>query len=466
MSAEPAAPPRWRDVFRGSQGRLIVGLLVLETLFALHFLTVATVMPAVLDDLGDISLYGASFWAASLMQLAVIPIASAAVDRYGPRGVLLVIGIVYPCGLLVAAFAPAMLFVVFGRMLQGVAAGAGYALSIGVVAKQMPEAHRARILALLATTWILPGLLGPGVGALLVSTVGWRWAFAAPLPVLAICLLLILPALRVIENDRGASIPVRRSLLLAIGGIALFASLTFPSPVTLAIGAAGAVLAWRGLRALTPPGTFRARPGPPAAAAAAFLSSVTFAAADSFVSLMLTDVRGLSIAAVGIGFTFQTFAWTIGSWWQSRQVERRPLGRIVTIGTVIMACGFGIAATGLVHAIPIEVAYVGWVAAALGMGIVFPTIPLAAMEAAEAGRESSDLSPTLLMDMTGVAVGQGFGGIALANAVAIGLGVAVGLGGAFATTGVAAVLLLLVAPRIPDRRRRAAATSGATPAPA
>ena len=94
----------------------------------------------------------------------------------------------------------------------------------------------------------------------------------------------------------------------------------------------------------------------------------------------------------------------------------------------------------------------GWVAAALGMGIVFPTIPLAAMEAAEAGRESSDLSPTLLMDMTGVAVGQGFGGIALANAVAIGLGVAVGLGGAFATTGVAAVLLLLVAPRIPGPR--------------
>ena len=44
--------------------------------------------------------------------------------------------------------------------------------------------------------------------------------------------------------------------------------------------------------------------------------------------------------------------------------------------------------------------------------------------------------------------------------------VAVGLGGAFATTGVAAVLLLLVAPRIPDRRRRAVATSVATPSPA
>jgi MFS family permease len=448
-------PPRWRDVLHGRQGRMIVGLLGLETLFAVHFLTVATVMPAVLEDLGDISLYGASFWAASLMQLAAIPIASAAVDRFGARRPLYVLTGVYTCGLLVAALAPAMLFVVGGRVLQGLAAGAAYALSIGIVAKQVPEEHRARVLALLATTWILPGLLGPGVGALLVETVGWRWAFAAPLPVLVICLILLVPPL----TDGAATdtpIPWRRSMLLALGGTALFASLTYLSPVTAIIGIAGAVAGWLGLRALIPPGTLRARRGPPAAAAAAFLSSVTFVTADSFVSLMLTEVRGLSIAAVGIGFTMQTFAWAGGSWWQSRQVERRSLGAIVVIGTTIMAVGFAVAATGLIHAVPIAVAYVGWVAAAGGMGIVFPTIPLSAMEAAGAGREASDLSPTLLMDMSGVAVGQGLGGIALANAVAIGLGIAVGLAGAFAVTGAAAVLLVLIAQRIPDRAARAA----------
>ncbi len=446
----PATPPRWRDVLRGSQGRLIVGLLVLEVLFALHFLTVATVMPAVLDDLGDISLYGASFWAASLMQLAAIPVASGAVDRFGPRRPLLVVAAVYTAGLLVAAFAPAMVFVVLGRMLQGIAAGGGYALSIGVVAKNMPQAHRARILALMATTWILPGLLGPSVGAILVETIGWRYAFLAPLPVLAVCLILILPRLGDVRAGHDAELPVRRALELALGGLALFGALTYPSIGTGVVGVAGGIVLWRGLHALVPEGTFRARPGPPAVAAAAFLSSMTFAAADSFVSLMLTDVRGLTIGAVGVGFTLQTFAWTIGSWWQSRQVERRRLGTLVTIGAAIMVTGFAIASTGLSVSVPIGVAYVGWVAAALGMGIVFPTIPLAAMGVAEAGREASDLSPTLLMDMSGVAVGQGFGGSALTNAVAFGLGIAVGLGGAFLTTGIAAVLLLIVAPRIPD----------------
>jgi MFS family permease len=465
------SPPRWRDVLRGPQGRLIVGLLVLEILFALHFLTVATVMPAVLADLGDISLYGASFWAASLTQLAVIPIASAAVDRYGARRPLIIVAAIYTAGLLVSAAAPAMGWVVLGRMLQGIAAGSGYALSIGVVAKQMPRAHRARIMALMATTWILPGLLGPPLGALLVSTVGWRWAFIAPLPVLAVCLAMILPPLRDVGAGADTTMPVRRAAELAIGGFTLFASLTYPSPITIPIGLVGAVVAWRGLRALVPPGTFRAAPGPPAAAAAAFLSSVTFSAADSFVSLMLTEVRGLSIAAVGVGFTLQTVAWTAGSWWQSRQVERRTLGSLVVLGTIIMAVGFGIAATGLSTSVPIEIPYVGWVAAALGMGIVFPTIPLSAMGAAEAGREASDLSPTLLMDMSGVAVGQGLGGVALTNAVALGLGIAVGLGGAFLTTGVAAIVLIWIAPRIPDLVRSAAGrtqgggTAGTAPGP-
>jgi MFS family permease len=434
---------------------MLVGLLGLETLFAVHFLTVATVMPAVLDDLGDISLYGASFWAASLLQLAAIPIASAAVDRFGARRPLHMLTVVYALGLLVAALAPAMVFVVAGRALQGLAAGAAYALSIGIVAKQIPEHQRARVLALLATTWILPGLLGPGVGALLVETVGWRWAFVAPLPVLVICLILLVPPL----TDGATTdtpIPWRRTMLLALGGTALFTSLTYLSPVTVVVGILGAIAGWFGLRALIPPGTLSARRGPPAAAAAAFLSSVTFVTADSFVSLMLTEVRGLSIAAVGIGFTMQTVAWAGGSWWQSRQVERRSLGTIVVIGTSIMAVGFAVAATGLIEAVPIGVAYVGWVAAAGGMGIVFPTIPLSAMEAAGPGREASDLSPTLLMDMSGVAVGQGLGGIALANAVAVGLGIAVGLAGAFAVTGVAAVLLLLIAGRIPDRAARAA----------
>jgi MFS family permease len=143
-SATTAQPPPWRDVFRGSQGRLIVGLLVLETLFALHFLTVTTVMPAVLDDLGGLALYGWSATAASLAQIAAIPIAGAAVDRYGPKLVLVIVAIAYTAGMLITATAPEMIVVAIGRFFQGLAAGGAYALSLAIMAKALPERHRWR----------------------------------------------------------------------------------------------------------------------------------------------------------------------------------------------------------------------------------------------------------------------------------------------------------------------------------
>src|SRR6185295_19682044 len=107
-ATQPASPPSWRDVLHGPHGRLVVGLLVLETLFALHFMTVVTIMPAVLDDLGHLALYGWSFTAASLGQLGVIPIAGAAVDRFGPRALTIAVAIVYAAGLTIAATAPSM----------------------------------------------------------------------------------------------------------------------------------------------------------------------------------------------------------------------------------------------------------------------------------------------------------------------------------------------------------------------
>ena len=64
------APPPWREVFAGARGRLTTGLLLLEALVAIQILVVATVMPAVRDDLGGLQLYGWTFSASGLGQFA------------------------------------------------------------------------------------------------------------------------------------------------------------------------------------------------------------------------------------------------------------------------------------------------------------------------------------------------------------------------------------------------------------
>jgi MFS family permease len=204
----PAAPARWREVFTGGFGRLTLGLFLLEILAAVQALVVAAIMPAVSRDLGGLRLYGWAFSAAALATVLTIPIAGQVVDRIGPRKPLVVLLGVLAGGTLVAGLAPSMPILVAGRFLQGAGAGAQYAVGLGTVAKTYPENLRARVLALLSAAWVVPGLVGPAYGALLATTVGWRWAFFSVLPLMALAGWMVYPPMARlgISERRGISL--------------------------------------------------------------------------------------------------------------------------------------------------------------------------------------------------------------------------------------------------------------------
>ena len=103
----------------------------------------------------------------------------------------------------------------------GSGGGGLYALSLGAVAKAFPDRLRPRVMALLATIWILPGLVGPPFAALLATTVGWRWAFAAPVPLVH---RLGLRA-RVDAHRRLARLAWPLWLYVSVSGVAIYAIL-------------------------------------------------------------------------------------------------------------------------------------------------------------------------------------------------------------------------------------------------
>jgi hypothetical protein len=167
-------------VFAGARGRLTTGLLILEALVAVEILVVAAFLPAVQRDLHGLQLYGWNYAALTLASFGAVPIAGRLTDRLGPRSVLgAAIGI-YGVGLVLAATAPSMLVLVIARFVQGIGGGGLYVVSLATVAKTYPERIRPRVMALLASMWILPGLLGPPVGAVIAETVGWRWVGRGP----------------------------------------------------------------------------------------------------------------------------------------------------------------------------------------------------------------------------------------------------------------------------------------------
>jgi hypothetical protein len=100
--------------------------------------------------------------------------------------------------------------------------------------------------------------------------------------------------------------------------------------------------------------------------------------------------------------------------------------------------------------VPVVVAYLGWAIGSVGMGIVWPTIPLAVMAEVEEGREAGELSSTILMDYLGVGLGAGLAGASIALADAGTISIEAGFAGAFAIGIVAAMLLALVARRLPE----------------
>jgi MFS family permease len=277
--------------------------------------------------------------------------------------------------------------------------------------------------------------------------------FVVPVPVLAVCAILIFPALRGIRPEvEAAEIPIRWSVQMAVGAGLILCGLALVNIWSVVLSIIGAVLIAPAAKHILPRGMLRARPGLPAAAAGMFLLSFAFIAADTFVPLMLTQLRGLSLGEAGFVITVSTVTWAAGSLYQSRVATSKPLGRLEFTGASFLAIGIVVMAVVGLTQVPVWIAYIAWMITGLGMGIAFPTLPLSVMTETDEGHEAGQLSSTLLMDTTGMAFGSGIGGIFVAFAGAATAGAAglrLGLLGAFGIALIAALLLMAVAKRIP-----------------
>ena len=139
---------------------LTAGLVLTITFVASEALAVVTVMPVVARDLGGLRLYGWVFSGFMLGSVVGIVAAGREADRRGPA-VPFVAGVVlFGCGLAVAGLAPSMGVLVAGRVMQGIGAGAVPSVAYATIGRSLPEELRARMMAVLSTAWVVPGLAG------------------------------------------------------------------------------------------------------------------------------------------------------------------------------------------------------------------------------------------------------------------------------------------------------------------
>jgi MFS family permease len=446
---------------------LTIGLVLTITFIASEALAVVTIMPVVARDLGGLSLYGWVFSAFMLGNVVGIVVAGRQADRFGPARPFVGGLALFCAGLAIAGLAPTMDVLICGRALQGIGAGAVPAVAYVAIGRSLPEQLRARMMAVLSTAWVLPGMIGPAVSAAVASLFGWRAVFLGLLPLVAVTGSLAMPALIRLGRQRPAEsepIPGARTEHKLTDGLATAAGAGLVlGGLTLAAGSSqvlvgagllvtGLVVIGRSLRRLLPAGTFSARRGLPAVILSRGLLTFTFFGADAYVTLTITTVRHHSPALAGLAVTGSTLAWTAGAWLQSRLNGRWEARRLVGTGLAIIVTGLAVMALVLLPAVPVYVSIAAWTVAGFGIGMAYAPISLLMLREAPAGREGWASASLSLADVLGTALGIGTGGAAVTAATAHGWTLAAGVGAAFAIAGVGAVALALASRRLPSSR--------------
>lgn len=395
----------------------VVGIVSLITVVATEAMAVSTVMPLVEDDLGAIGLYGWVFSGFYLGNLVGIVLGGRAADRVRPVLPLMVGVCVFTAGLVVGGLAPSMAVLVLGRVLQGLGAGVVPAVAYVCVARGLPQVLHPRMFAVMSTAWIVPSLVSPLLASTVATTFGWRWVFLGLVPVTVAVLGLGVRSLRRIEApaEPDGSRRVGAALLLAAGAGLLLAALMSTHVWFAVLGAvAGLGVLLPSLRSLTPPGTLRAAPGVPAAVLTRGVLTLSFFAADAFISLALTDARGASTRYAGLVLAASSLTWTIGSWAQARWIVPWGAPRLERIGGVLLACGLVGLAVCLHPSVPLWCWFIASAMAGGGIGTAYSPLSVVTLAGATEGREGAATSALQLTDVLGISIGTGLGGVVVA----------------------------------------------------
>ena len=418
-----------------------------EFVAAIQVSIVAAIMPAVSHDLHGIAFYGLVFSGYSLAGLAATPLAGYLADRYGPGRPLAITTAVFVAGSVLCGLAPRMALLAAARVVQGWGGAALYTIAYGAIAKAYPESGRARMLALLAAVWVVPGLVGPGFAAIVTETIGWRWCFFSLLPIVAVAFVMAYPDL--VKLGRGGAQgapPWQWPVVLAAGTGLLVTGLAERPPVGLVLDLIGLALFVPAVRRVLPVGTFRLQPGLPATVMAGLLVYLAFYVGFNFLPLLITQYSHRSLLEAGFAVTAVNLTWPIGSWWQATVAERYSKRLLTGVSSLVLGLSL-VAVCLVVVGLPLPAAYVAWAIGGAAVGAGSQALYLIAAESAPQGNETLAIAALMTTNRLGISLGTGLGGALIATAAASG-SLNIGLGSIFGLAAVAGLAAAVLARRM------------------
>ncbi|MFJ2880754.1 MFS transporter [Streptomyces sp. NPDC086796] len=395
----PDLPPLGSEAAEGLFSRTY--LAATSSFAAVMFLTglaalaVVPTLPTAAQDLDGVSLFplvAGCFVAASLLGGVL---GGHWADRAGAHRPLAVGMVLAVVTLLVSAASTSIWQLAAGRFVDGVAGGMIAVAINAAIGQAYPDRLQPRALALMSACWIIPSLVGPPLAGLVAEWWSWRVVFyglaaLTALPALAVVAVLRGHSWRAAPAPSEESTP-RPALMVAVAvsvGAALgqYGASGWDTRHLL-FAAGGLALLVLFASQLLPTGTWRAAHGLPATVLLRGLSSGVFFTLEALVPLMLVTGRDVAPVVTGLAFTGAALAWAASSWVQGRLPERTPRHRPVVVGASIQAGAVAIAVVGSLPGTSPVIAASSMVVAAVGMGLLAPSLTVLSLSHAPTGRQ-------------------------------------------------------------------------------
>jgi len=143
---------------------------------------VATALPTIAADLGDLRLLALVTTGYLVASTAVLPAYGWLSDRFGRRRLFVVAVALFGVGSVLGALAAGPATLVVARLVQGCGAGGLLVLVQAEVAVLVPLRQRAAVMSGVGAVFAAAVIAGPPLGGWLASGPGWRWVFWINLP--------------------------------------------------------------------------------------------------------------------------------------------------------------------------------------------------------------------------------------------------------------------------------------------
>jgi EmrB/QacA subfamily drug resistance transporter len=377
-----------QDLSHAQRRRIVFGVLLPTFLGSLDSTILASALPTIGRDLGDVHLLPWLITAYLIASTAVTPLYGKISDIAGRRVTLMAALSTYIAGSLICALSPNLLALICGRVVHGIGGGGLTSMGMAVLGDLAAPRDRGRYYAYFSLTYTTAGACGPALGGLISDYVHWSAIFWLNVPLGLIGLALSSSRLRLLpRHDRPHRLDVAGAALIMGASIAFMMALSlggprypWTSPPILALFATAlAVGVLFVVRLLTAPEPLIpvAILADPVARWALTLNTFAWApivGLNIVMPLYLQSVLGLSATAAGLSLmvimvSVNSSAGLAGQvLGRVRHYKRLPMcGLVVAIATLVV---MGIEAKSLTT-VPVE-----FLLATLGLGFG-PVAPLA-----------------------------------------------------------------------------------------